>query len=151
MPRLLSEEIVAKLKFIPNAKDDNRCSKHPLGDTKGLYLFIYRPNKEGVSIKRYKIKCLINGKDETLPLKDDSGNELTYPKVSVNKARAIALAIESGEIVNRAGKCSGLFSYYAKEFFSFDEKILSPITLSKKKLRYEKFIAPFLANKPVAA
>lgn len=151
MSKILSDEQIAKLKFVPNAKDDNRCSKHSLGGAKGLYLFIYRPNKDGVSVKRYKIKRFINGKDETLALKDDSGNELTFPKTSASKARSIALAIESEEIINRAQKHSGAFSYYANELFSFDEKILSPLTLSKKKLRYEKFIAPFLANKPVTA
>lgn len=150
MVRCLSEKEVASLSYKANETASNKCSKYFIGGALGLYLFVYKPNKQGTSLKKYKLRKRVNNKDILSPLLDNNGKELCYPKNSLQEARSIALAIEAGIQQNRADKDSGLFSYYANELFKMDEKSLSAFTVKKKRLRFDKFIAPYLNNEPVA-
>lgn len=149
MIRCLSDREIARLSYAPNTSSSNKYSKYLLGGATGLYLYIYKPNKQGISVKKYKVKRKLNGKEVLYPLLSDSGKELRYPNTLPNEARSIALAIESGIQENRAAKDGGLFSYYANELFKMDEKMLSQVTIDKKKIRFDRFIAPYLNKEPV--
>ena len=149
MVRCLDDREIAKLTYEPNALATNKYSKYFIGGAVGLYLFVYKPNKQGVSLKKYKIKRKSEGKDVVYPLLSDSGKDLLYPSTSPSEARSIALAIQAGLQENRAAKDGGLFSYYADELFKMDEKTLSKVTIDKKRIRFDRFIAPYLNKEPV--
>nr|WP_321318685.1 hypothetical protein [uncultured Campylobacter sp.] len=52
MVRCLSEKEVASLSYKANETASNKCSKYFIGGAMGLYLFVYKPNKQGVSLKK---------------------------------------------------------------------------------------------------
>ena len=56
MVRCLSEKEVASLSYKANETASNKCSKYFIGGAMGLYLFVYKPNKQGTSLKKYKLR-----------------------------------------------------------------------------------------------
>lgn len=138
---------IARLRYVPNELGTNKFSKYYIGGATGLYLFVYKEKDDGTSAKKYKI---IEGKSKIArALLDENGTELTYPEFSPKLARAIALSIETGKIVDKTDKKGALFRSFAKELFERDKKSLAPNTIDKKFLRYKKFVENTLGDKPV--
>ena len=93
MVRCLSEKEVASLSYKANETASNKCSKYFIGGALGLYLFVYKPNKQGTSLKKYKLRKRVNNKDILSPLLDNNGKELWLLRLAFNRIGLIKTVV----------------------------------------------------------
>ncbi len=136
----LKDSDVKKLEY-----KGGKFSKYALGGVANLYLFIYKPNLKGSSIKKYKIKINANFHSIT----DEYNQEMVYPDTSLNKARHKVRILQQELIQKAKESISPNFDKLANEYFKNRSNKIAIKTAEKEQGRYKNYIKETLGDKPI--
>lgn len=136
----LKDSEVRKLKY-----KGGKFSKYALGGVANLYLFIYKPNLQGNSLKKYKVRS--NG--SFYSLLDEDNQEMVYPAANLNTARHQAKIFQQELILKAKENNAPSFDKFASEYFKTRSNKLEIKTAKKEQGRYHNYIKEALGNKPI--